>query len=251
MLTGIDYIIVVAYLFGILLMGLYFRKYVKTSQDYFLGGKMLPFWAIGMSLVVSDIGAIDFVGTAGQAYRYGVVVANFDWIGCVPAMIIAAFVFIPYYWKAGVYTVPEYLGKRYNDFVRVVAAVTWIVFLSFNLGIIFWASAILMNTLMGWDIWISIIVTASIVGIYTIFGGLTAVVMTDVVQMIIMYVGGAALMIIGMVKLGSWDGLTAKIYELGDAYQNHFELVLPTDTSTPYPWTGILFGLTFVLANAY
>lgn len=251
MLAGIDYIIVIAYLIGILLMGLYFRKFVKTSHDYFLGGKMLPFWAIGMSLVVSDIGAIDFVGTAGQAYRFGVVVANFDWIGCVPAMILAAFVFIPYYWKAGVYTVPEYLGRRYNEFVRVVAAVTWIVFLSFNLGIIFWASAILLKTLMGWDVWFSIILIASVVGIYTFFGGLTAVVMTDVVQMIIMYVGGAALMIIGLVKFGGWDGLMEKIYALGDAYQNHFELVLPTDTQTPYPWSGILFGLTFVLANAY
>lgn len=251
MLAGIDYFIVISYLAGILLLGFYFRKFVHTSQDYFLGGKLMPFWAIGMSLVVSDIGAVDFVGTAGQAYRFGIAVANFDWLGSVPGMILAAFIFVPYYWKAGIYTIPEYLGKRYNDAVRTAASLTWIIFLAFNLGVVFWASAVLLNTLMGWGIWFSIILTASIVGLYTISGGLSAVVMTDVVQMIIMYVGGAALLILGLVQVGGWSGLTEKILAMGEGYQNHFNLVLPPDTNTPYPWTGILFGLTFVLANAY
>jgi len=80
-LSGIDFFIVILYLGGMLFLGGFFKKYVNSSQDYFLGGKMLPFWAIGMSIVVSDIGAIDFVGATGQAYRYGIVVANFDWLG--------------------------------------------------------------------------------------------------------------------------------------------------------------------------
>ena len=251
MLAGIDYFIVIAYLVGVLFLGYYFRKFVHTSQDYFLGGKLMPFWAIGMSLVVSDIGALDFVGTAGQAYRYGVVIANFDWLGSVPGMILAAFVFIPYYWKSGVYTIPEYLGRRYNDYVRTAAAITWIVFLVFNLGIIFWASAVLLNALMGWGLWSSILITASVVGLYTTLGGLAAVVMTDVVQLVIMYIGGAALLILGFVHVGGWEGLMDKVLAMGEGYQNHFNLVLPADTKTPYPWTGILFGLTFVLANAY
>ncbi len=251
MLAGIDYFIVIAYLGGVLVLGFYFRRFVHSSRDYFLGGRMMPFWAIGMSLVVSDIGAVDFVGTAGQAYRYGIAVANFDWLGSVPGMILAAFVFVPYYWRAGVYTIPEYLGRRYNDGVRLLAALTWIVFLAFNLGIVFWASAVLLKTLMGWEIGFSILITAGVVGLYTIFGGLAAVVMTDVVQMIIMYVGAAALLILGLVEVGGWDGLMEKIHAKGEGYENHFNLILPTDTKTPYPWTGILFGLTFVLANAY
>ncbi len=251
MLAGIDYAIVIAYLVGVLLLGVYFRKFVHTSRDYFLGGRLMPFWAIGMSLVVSDIGAVDFVGAAGQAYRYGVVVANFDWIGCVPAMILAAFVFVPYYWRAGVYTIPEYLGRRYNDYVRAAEALIWIVFQAFGLGIIFWASAILLNTLMGWPKGVSIIITATITGLYTVFGGLAAVVMTDVVQMIIMYIGAAAILIMGLISVGGWNGLMEKVLAMGPEYQNHFDLILPADTTTPYPWTGILFGLTFVLANAY
>jgi len=251
MLTGIDYFVVIAYLIGMLLLGLYFRKFVHSSTDFFLGGRMLPFWAIGMSIVVSDIGAIDFVGIAGQSYRYGISVGNFDWIGSVPAMLLGAFIFIPCFWKSRLYTIPEYLGRRYNDYVRTIASLTWIVFFAFDLGIIFWASAVLLDTLMGWPKSVSIIATATVVGLYTFCGGLTAVVMTDVVQMIIMFVGGGAVVFLGFFKVGGWSGLVEKISAMGPAYQDHFNLILPVDTKTPFPWTGILFGLTFVMANAY
>ncbi len=251
MLSGIDYFVVVAYLIGIMLLGLYFRKFVHSSQDYFLAGKALPFWAIGMSIVVSDIGAMDFVGVSGQAYRYGVAVGNFDWLGSVPAMLLAAFVFVPYFWKAGVYTIPEYLGRRYNDYVRTVASITWIAFFAFDLGVMFWATAVLLNALLGWPIWLSIILTAIVVGLYTFFGGLAAVVMTDVVQMVIMFVGGATVVFLGLYHVGGWSGLVEKISAMGPEYKNHFHLILPADTETPFPWTGILFGLTFVMANAY
>jgi len=250
-LSGIDYFVVIAYLVGIMLLGLYFRKFVHSSQDFFLAGRSLPFWAIGMSIVVSDIGAMDFVGVSGQAYRYGIAVGNFDWLGSVPAMLLAAFIFVPYFWKAGVYTIPEYLGRRYNDHVRTTASLTWIAFFAFDLGIMFWATAVLLNTLLGWPIWLSIILTAVVVGLYTFFGGLAAVVMTDVVQMIIMFVGGATVVFLGLHHVGGWSGLVEKVTALGPGYENHFELILPADTKTPFPWTGILFGLTFVMANAY
>ena len=251
MLSGIDYFVVVAYLVGIMLLGLYFRKFVQSSQDFFLAGRSLPFWAIGMSIVVSDIGAQDFVGVSGQAYRYGIAVGNFDWIGSVPAMLLAAFVFIPYFWKAGLYTIPEYLGRRYNDGARTLAAITWIVFFAFNLGIIFWASARILGTLMGWPRWLSIILTATVVGLYTLMGGLTAVVMTDVIQMIIMFIGGAAVVFLGFYHLGGWSGFVDRLAAAGGDYRSSLQLIQPVDTPTPFPWTGILFGLTFVMANAY
>ncbi|MDN5217074.1 sodium/solute symporter [Fulvivirgaceae bacterium BMA12] len=251
MLAGIDYFIVIAYLIGILLLGYYFKRFNDSSEDYFLGGRSLPFWAIGMSIVVSDIGALDFVGISGQAYRYGISVGNFDWIGSVPAMLLAAFIFIPYFWKGGMYTIPEYLGRRYNNTVRTIASATWIIFFAVDLGVLFWASAVLLNVLMGWPIWISIMVTASVVGLYTYFGGITAVVMTDVVQMIIMFVGGFALVFLGLQAVGGWDVMAEKIVNLGPEYDRHFDLMQPSDAPTPYPWSGILFGLTFVMANAY
>ncbi len=251
MLSGIDYFVVIAYLAGITVLGLYFSRFVRSADDFFLCGRSLPFWAVGMSIVVTDISAMDFVGVSGQSYRFGMAVGNFDWLGSIPAMLLGAFIFIPYFWKAGLYTIPEYLGRRYNDYVRSVASLTWIVFFALDLGVLFWAAAVMFKPLMGWEPWFSIVVTAVVVGLYTFFGGLTAVVMTDVVQMIIMFVGGTTVLIVGLYHAGGWDGLTDKITAMGDAYQNHFKLIQPADTQTPFPWTGILFGLTFVMSNAY
>ena len=251
MLAGIDYFIVIAYIVGILLLGYYFKRFVHSSEDYFLGGKSLPFWAIGMSIVVSDIGAMDFVGVSGQAYRYGISVGNFDWIGSVPAMLLAAFIFIPYFWRGGMYTIPEYLGKRYNPTVRTIASLTWITFFAVDLGVLFWASAVLLNVLMGWPVWVSIMITATVVGLYTYFGGITAVVMTDVVQLVIMFVGGLTLVFLALHAVGGYNELVEKITNMGPEYRQHFDLIQPSTTKTPFPWTGILFGLTFVMANAY
>ena len=251
MLSGIDYFIVVMYMVGIMVLGLYFARFVRSADDFFLSGKSLPFWVVGMSIVATDISAMDFVGVSGQSYRFGVSVGNFDWLGSMPAMLLAAFIFVPYFWKAGLYTIPEYLGRRYNDGVRAVASITWIIFFALDLGVLFWATAVMFEPLMGWPPWFSIIATAIVVGLYTFFGGLTAVVMTDVVQMIIMFVGGATVVVVGLYHAGGWGGLTDKIAAMGEAYQNHFKLIQPADTQTPFPWTGILFGLTLVMSNAY
>jgi len=250
-LSFIDTTIILFYLGGVLALGTILRKYIRSTKDYFLAGKLLPWWAIGMSIVVSDIGAYDFVGASGGAYRFGLVQANFDWIGCIPGMILAAFIFIPYYWRSGVYTIPEYLGRRYNDYVRTAEALFWGLFMICNLGIFFWTAGVMLKPLMGWSVWTSIILTATVVGIYTVSGGLSAVVMTDVVQLVIMFIGGAALVVLGLWNVGGWSGLVDKVHALGPQYADHFKLLLPVNTKSPYPWTGIMLGLTVVLATAY
>ena len=100
-LAAIDIGIVIAYLLGMMWFGIRVGRFIKDDRDYFLGGRRLPWWAIGMSMVVSDIGALDIVGVAGAAYIYGIAMANFEWIGCIPAMIVGAFIFIPFYWRTG------------------------------------------------------------------------------------------------------------------------------------------------------
>lgn len=250
-LLGIDYFIVILYLVGTIVIGLYYEKHISSSSDYFLAGKMLPFWAIAISIVGTDIGAVDFVGLTGQAYRFGIVVANFDWIGSVPAMILAGLIFIPYYWRAGVFTIPEYLGRRYNIHLRAISAIIWLLFITFTLGVILWATGVLLQEMIGWPIMFSIILTVVIVGLYTITGGLSAVVMTDVIQVVIMIIGSLAILILGFWEIGGVGALFDKILAMGPEYSNHFKLVVSPEANTPYPWTGILFGLTFVLAPAY
>jgi SSS family solute:Na+ symporter len=244
---GIDLVIIVIYLAAIPIFGVYFRKFVKTEEDYFLAGKMLPWWVISMSIIGTNIGAYDYMGAAGGAYRFGIAQANYEWIGAIPAMVLAAMLFVPYYWRAGVYTVPEFLGRRYNLAVRVIEALLWGSFLACVLGVFFWASALMLNEYVGIPIWVSLLLTAAIVGIYTVTGGLAAVAMTDVVQLLVMFIGGIALTVLGLWTVGGWSGLVEKI---APTHPHHFDLLLPLDDPT-IPWLGMILGLAFVLSPAW
>ncbi len=244
---GIDLFIVVAYLVAIPIFGFYFKRYVKTEEDYFLAGRMLPWWVISMSIIGTNIGAYDYMGAAGGAYRFGIAQANYEWIGAVPAMVLSALLFVPYYWKAGVYTVPEFLGRRYNLAVRVIQALLWGLFLACVLGVFFWAAGLMLNEYLGIPVWVSLFLTAAIVGIYTITGGLAAVAMTDVVQLLVMFIGGIALTVLGLWTVGGWSGLVASI---APTHPNHFNLFLPLDDPT-IPWLGMILGLAFVLSPAW
>jgi SSS family solute:Na+ symporter len=281
-MTGIDVAIILIYLVGVLIFGTWLGRGIKTDEDYFLAGRKLPFWAIGMSIVVSDIGAIDFVALCGASYKYGVAAANMDWIGTMPAIVLAAFVFLPFYWRAGVYTVPEYLGRRYNAAVRGIQSVAWTIFLVVNLGVSFWASAALFDTVLGSSAleWLGvgagdtvmdavgnstmhpdayarrlvyIAITGVVTGIYTISGGLAAVVYTDVVQLFVMFAGALCVIWIGLydAELGVGGLVQLRTDLLGAGHDDHFTLFLPHDTPTPFPWTGVLFGLALVQAPAY
>lgn len=250
-LHTIDIVIIAVYMLGTLALGSFFGKYVKDAGDFFVAGKALPFWAIGMSVVVSDIGATDFIATSGAGYTYGIAAANFDWIGSMPAMVFAAFIFIPYYWRAGVFTIPEFLGRRYNRAVQVIHATIWGVFLLVMLSVMLWLTAVMLKTVLGFGsesvyIWLIVAIT----GIYTLSGGLSAVVMTDVVQLVVMFVGGGALLALSLYEVGGWEAMKTTILAM-EGKQDHFTLLLPHDTATPYPWTGIVFGLGIVMATGY
>ena len=345
-LGPIDYTIIIVYLIGTVAFGAYIGRKIKSGKDYFLAGRSLPWWAIGMSLVVSDIGAVDMVGIAGSAYLYGIVLGNYDWLGSVPVMIIGAFLFIPMFWKRKVATIPEWLGARYNSSVQTTSALIWGIYMPISLGIILYASAVMLNVLLDlnpkilvvsdekaiveniahatsvkkydfiysdtvddavqkandrnpiiifidnrigtsadfqklfqnipfvyfskeevspswgesnmhrarepdWNIFYSIVLMGLIIGVYTFLGGLRAVVYTDVIQCIVMLGGSLFVLFFGIYKLGGVTEFVDIIGAMGERTKDHFSLVLPVDTKTPHPWSGILFGLGIVLANAY
>lgn len=281
-LTVPDYIVILIYLGGTILLGVLIGRRLKTGTDFFLGGRSLPWWAIGMSLVATDIGGTDIIGVGGAAYSYGMAVANFEWIGCVPAMIVGAFVFIPFFYRAGVYTVPEFMERRYNAGVRLVLATCWLSFMACNLGIMLLASAKMMSGVFGWDTSACIVLTGLLVGGYTIIGGLAAVVYTDTIQCVVMIAGCLLILVLGIIEVGGIGALRERIRqadvaqlqrEVGDDSRGHAEmptagaeaptvpgpahadsrmsLILPADTQSPFPWPGIFFGLALILSPAY
>jgi len=250
-LTAIDLAIIVAYLIGVLVIGSLFGRYIHSAGDFFLAGKALPFWAVGMSIVVSDIGATDMMAGAGATFKYGLAQANFDWIGSMPAMLIAAFVFVPYYWRTGVFTIPEFLGRRYNSAVQFLQALIWLGFMFSMLAIMLWMSATFLADVFGISKIVAVWITVAVVGIYTVSGGLAAVVMTDVMQMIVMFVGAAALLVLSFEETGGWAGMREAVLAEGPETADHFSLLLPHDTTGPYPWSGIVFSLGIVMSTAY
>ncbi len=281
LLNLLDYLVIALYLIGTVVLGLKIGAKVSGGADFFLAGRQLPWWAIGMSLVATDIGGTDIIGAGGAAYRHGLAVANFEWIGCIPAMILAAFVFIPWFYRAGVSTIPEFIELRYGLPPRIILACCWLIFMACNLGIMLLASARLMSSMLGWDPQLCILVTAGLVGIYTCAGGLAAVVYTDVLQCIVMIAGCLLVLAVGMAKVGGISGLQAAIEQAEqrraamtqqtteasstppapvtsatsagwpDAAASRMSLILPADTPTPFPWPGILFGLAMILSPAY
>ncbi|MCA9178880.1 MAG: sodium/solute symporter [Planctomycetales bacterium] len=275
MLTGPDYLVISVYLLATVGVGVGIGLRMKSGSDYFLGGRQLPWWAIGMSLVATDIGGTDIIGVGGAAYTHGMAVANFEWIGCVPAMIVGAFVFIPFFYRAGVYTIPEFLERRYNAGVRTIVAICWLAFMACNLGIMLLASAKMMSALFSWNQSACILVTAALVGAYTLFGGLAAVVYTDMIQCAVMVAGCLLILVLGLVEVGGISELRQRIAagsnevkQAGvadavdgdngingtngvDAARSRMSLILPVDTPSPFPWPGIYFGLALILSPAY
>jgi SSS family solute:Na+ symporter len=246
-IQGIDLFIVIAYLIAIPMFGFYFKRFVKSEEDYFLAGRSLPFWIIGFSIIGTNIGATDYVGAAGGAYRFGLTQANFEWIGALPAIALSALLFVPYYWRSGAYTVPEFLGKRYNQTTRVIQIICWGSFLVFLMGQFFWASSLMLDEYLGVPVTLGLIVTALIIGVYTVSGGMGAVAMTDVVQLLVMFIGGIAITVLGLWTVGGWEGLMDKIVP---THPNHLKLFLPADHPI-YPWPAMILGLAFVASPAW
>ena len=265
-LSGIDYLVLFAYLAGTLILGLAIGRRIKSGRDYFLAGRRLPWWIIGTSLVATDIGGTDIIGVGGAAYSYGLAVGNFEWIGCISSMIIAAFVFIPFLWRTGVYTIPEYMEKRFNAGVRSVLALCWLMFMACNIGVMLFASAKMIihvfdlhlaGPFHGQELLLCVLGITLMVGVYTLVGGLAAVVYTDMIQCVVMIGGCLAVVIIGLVEFGGLGALFEEVRRIEQAQSNltdfseRTSLILPVDTTSPFPWTGIFFGLALILSPAY
>ena len=227
----IDLAVVLAYAALITFVGIRISQQIKTAKDYFLAGRSLTWSVIGLSIIGTNVDTNGYIGASGNAYSIGIAQANFEWIGAIPAMIIASLIFIPLYWRAGVYSIAEYLGLRYNQAVRVVAALIVTTVSVFAMGVAMWALAITLETFMGWPIWLGILASGTVVGLYSIAGGLGAVAITDSIQVCIMFVCGLIIVAIGISDAGGAESFVSK---LTAANPTHLSAYLPADHES-YP----------------
>ncbi len=198
----LDILVIITYILGIVFIGLWFsRKKNKTSKGYFLAGKSLTWGIIGASLFASNISTVHLVGLSESGFKDGIVWGNFEWFSAFE-LIILAFIFIPFYLRTKITTLPEFLEKRYDSRSRIILAIFSIMAALFmHIGVSFYAGAVVFEEIFGLNILASIIIIAIATGIYTIIGGLTSVVITESVQTIILILGSLTITLLAVFKL--------------------------------------------------
>jgi SSS family solute:Na+ symporter len=231
----LDLSIVAVYFALVLAIGLYFRKRSSSTAEYFLAGRNVGWLAIGASLFATNISSEHFLGLAGTGSKSGLAVGQFEWLA-VLILLLLAWVFTPFYLKSGVFTMPEFLERRFNGASRYYLSIVSIVaYVLTKISISLYAGGILLNAVVGWDMYTSAVFIVLATGLYTVMGGLAAVIYTDLAQMFILIIGSVALTLIGLDRAGGWSALVAST---PPDYWSMFKPMSDPD----FPWTGIIFG---------
>jgi SSS family solute:Na+ symporter len=234
-LITLDYLVIALYFLAVFAIGYYHSRKERTAAGYFLASRDVAWWAIGASLFSSNIGSEHFIGLAGTGAASGLAVGHFEWLASV-ILLILGWVFVPFYLRSNVYTMPEFLERRYNRACRTyLASISLIAYIFTKIAVAIFAGAIVLERVLGWSMWQSAIALIIATGIYTVAGGLAAVIYTEVIQTVILVAGALALVFIGLGEVGGWSGLRASLPE------DFFHMMKPTD-HPDFPWTGIFFG---------
>jgi SSS family solute:Na+ symporter len=234
-ISALDLSIIGLYFVIILGIGLYFTKRGKNSTEYFLAGRNVGWFAIGASLFATNISSEHFLGLAGTGSKSGLAVGHFEWLACLIVLLLG-WVFTPFYLKSGVFTMPEFLERRYSSASRwYLSIVSIIAYVLTKISISLYAGGILLNAVMGWDMYTSAIVIVLATGLYTVLGGLSAVIYTDLVQTFILIAGSVVLTLTGIHEAGGWDAVVA-------GTPPEFWSMFKPMSDPDFPWTGIVFG---------
>src|SRR5690606_7347292 len=187
----IDKIIFVAYAALIFGIGIYVsRGKGKTSESYFLADKSLPWWAIGASLIAANISAEQFIGMSGSGFAVGLAIASYEWMAAITLLIVGKF-FLPIFIEKGLYTIPEFVEQRFSTNLKTILAVFWIALYVFvNLASVLYLGSLALETIMGIPMMYGVIGLALFAAAYSLYGGLSAVAWTDVIQVIFLVIGG-------------------------------------------------------------
>ena len=252
----LDYLIFAAYASLILGVGLYMSRdkkgHQKNAEDYFLASKSLPWWAVGASLIAANISAEQFIGMSGSGFKLGLAIASYEWMAALTLIIVGKY-FLPIFIEKGLYTIPEFVEKRFSTNLKTILAVFWIALYIFvNLSSVLYLGSLALETIMGVPKIYGVMGLAAFAAAYSLYGGLSAVSWTDVIQVFFLTLGGFATTYLALDLVshggGIWEGFAA-IYK---AAPDHFSMIL--DKSNPeynnLPGIGVLVGGMWV-ANLY
>ena len=257
MLSSIDFTVIAIYAIILLSAALYVSTRKTTadmsSEDYFLAGKSLPWWAIGASLIAANISAEQIIGQSGQGFVVGLAIAAYEWQAAIVLIIVAKY-FLPIFLEKKIYTMPQFLELRFGNTIKSMMAVFWVVlYTAVNLTAVLWLGGLALTALTGWDVLYAMIGLAAFAVVYSLYGGLKAVALTDIIQVVVLVAGGFVITGIVLALVGDGAGIFAGLSTLMGEIPGHFEMILapdnPSYNNLPGIWT--LLGGLWVLHFSY
>src|SRR6266705_1607217 len=252
-LSAVDIAIIVFYFALVLAIGLYLRGRSNTGEDFFMAGREMTAWIAGLSFLSANLGSLELMGWAGAAYHYGILAAHWYWIGAIPAMLFLALVMMPFYYISRTHSVPGYLKLRFGESSRALSAISFAFMTVLMSGINMYSMALVMKVVLGWDINFSIWVSSLTVAVYVALGGLRSAIFNEVLQFILIWAGALLIPILGLIEAGGWSNLKLQIARNASAEYTHLWSTLGSFNNNPMGihWTGIVFGLAFVISCGY
>ena len=256
-LATIDLIIIAAYAAMIITIAQWVSRekagHQKDTSDYFLAGKALPWWAIGASLIAANISAEQIIGMSGSGFALGLGIASYEWMSALTLIIVGKY-FLPIFLKQGIYTMPQYLEQRYDHSVRMVMAVFWIALYVFvNLTAILWLGALAMETIAGVDKVYGLVILGTLATAYSLYGGLKAVALTDIIQVVLLVLGGLIVTWLALGEIGGGNGVLAGFNELTARVPEKFDMILSPDNPhyISLPGISVLIGGMWIMNLSY
>jgi SSS family solute:Na+ symporter len=252
----LDYAIFMGYALLILGVGLWVSRdkkgHEKNAEDYFLASKSLPWWAVGTSLIAANISAEQFIGMSGSGFKIGLAIASYEWMAALTLIIVGKY-FLPIFIEKGLYTIPEFVEKRFSTNLKTILAVFWIALYVFvNLASVLYLGSLALETIMGIPMMYGVLGLAAFAAAYSLYGGLSAVSWTDVIQVIFLTIGGLVTTYLALDAVSGGEGFMGGMATIMDAAPERFAMIL--DKSSPdyisLPGIGVLVGGMWI-ANLY
>ncbi|WP_433667567.1 sodium:solute symporter family protein [Nocardia sp. CA-136227] len=259
---ALDYSLIAIYFVFVLGIGYLARRQVSSSLDFFLSGRRLPAWVTGIAFVSANLGAVEIMGMSANGAQIGIATVHYYWIGAIPAMVFLGLVMMPFYYGSKVRSVPEFMLRRFGPGAHLVNALSFAVAQVLIAGVNLYLLATVVNAVLGWPRWVSLIVAAAVVLTYTALGGLSAAIYNEVLQFFVILAALVPLTVIGLIKVGGWSGLRDKLIDTHNAdgvvtataaeqMRSWPGQALSGFSSPVWSVVGIVFGLGFVLSFGY
>src|ERR1700744_3328266 len=248
-LSLVDYAVIAIYFVFVIGVGWALKRSMKGSADFLMSGRSLPAWITGLAFISANLGAQEVVGMAASGAKYGIMTSHFYWLGAVPAMLFVGVFMMPFYYGSRARSVPGYRKLRFDEKTRAVNGITFAVMTIFSSGISMYALGLLFELVLGWSFTNSVLLSAAIVLVYTLLGGLTSAIYNEVVQFFLIVLGFAPLSILATQRRGGWSGIKAHLQPV----MTHSWRYVAHSSENPMGVEvfGLVAGLGFVLSFGY